>query len=198
MPEEIKKFIEYFSKVPPLGPRQAARLAFYLSDMPKQNLKKLVEVISDLTNLDKCERCFFIKKQGEKYCNICGDESREIKNVAIVEKMTDLITFEKMKRFNGQYLVLGKLLEKGVLDEETRKRLNKLKERIKKEMGGAANEIIIAIGPTAVGDFTAHIIKEEFKNLAKSITRLGMGLPSGADLEFTDETTLLVSFEKRE
>jgi recombination protein RecR len=197
MPEEIKNLIEYFSEIPTLGPRQAARLVFYLSDIPKDEFKKISGAFSKLSNIDKCERCFFFKKKNEKLCSICSNSSRSPYTIAIVEKTTDLLTIEKMKKFNGHYLILGKLAEKGVLDEETKKRIQKLKERIIKELNGKAEEIIIALSPTSIGDFTAQIIKEEFKNLASKITRLGRGLPSGADLEFTDETTLLFSFENR-
>lgn len=197
MPEEIEKLIEYFSHIPTIGPRQAARLVFYLSDMPKTEFQKIANAFSNLKEVDKCERCFFFKHKSEKFCSICSNKLRNPRNIAIVEKTTDLLTIEKMKKFDGHYLILGKLAEKGILDEETKKRLNKLKQRILKELQGKANEIIIALSPTAIGDFTAGIIKEEFKNLANKISRLGRGLPSGADLEFTDEVTLTFSFENR-
>ncbi|MCL4400264.1 toprim domain-containing protein [Patescibacteria group bacterium] len=197
IPKEIKKFVDYFSKLPLLGPRQATRLAFYLLESDKSSLKNLSEAMSDLLKLDRCARCFFIKEENEKLCPICSDEKRSPTVIAIVEKETDLMTFEKMSKFKGQYLVLGKLAEKGILEQTQKARLEKLKSRIKSELGGSADEIIIALNATAIGDFTSDIIREEFKNLSKKITRLGRGLPTGGEVEFADETTLLHSFEKR-
>ncbi len=197
IPKEIKKFIDYFSKLPLLGPRQATRLAFYLLENDKVDLKEVAGALNGLTNLDRCGRCFFVKERNKDVCGICGDAKRDKKVIAIIEKETDLITFEKISGFNGHYLVLGKLAERGVLEAAQKLRLEKLKERIKSELKGSADEIIIALNATAIGDFTSDLIKEEFKNLAKKITRLSRGLPTGGEVEFADETTLLHSFEKR-
>jgi len=198
MPEEIKRFIEYFSKIPTLGPRQTTRLAFYLADLPKKDLTNLLKVFQGLENIDQCPQCFFIKKRDENLCRICSDQSRNPYNIAIVEKATDVITFEKIKKFNGNYFILGKLAEKGIVDDELKKRFKKLHNLIDKKLGGRVEEIIIAISPTPIGDFTANLIKKEFGKYTPKISRLGRGLPEGAQLEFTDETTLLFSFEKRD
>ncbi len=197
IPEEIKRFIDRFSKLPILGPRQATRLAFFFLQMEKVDLENTVAALEGLTKLDVCERCFFVKERNEKLCRICSDPERDSHIVAVVERETDLLTFEKISKFNGHYLILGNLAEKGILGQEQKDRLEKLKERIKKELGGKAEEIIVALNATSIGDFTSDLIREDFKNLAKKITRLGRGLPTGGEVEFADETTLLHSFEKR-
>ena len=76
-------------------------------------------------------------------------------------------------------------------------RLEHLKSRIKSE-GGIIKELIIALNPSAIGDFTADMIKREFRELAGKITRLSRGLPTGGEIEFADESTLESSFEHRE
>jgi recombination protein RecR len=197
IPDEIKRFIDYFSRLPLFGPRQATRLAFYLSSLDKNEVRNLSSALGNLANLDICERCLFVKVGGRKTCSICSDPARNAKNIAIVEKETDLLTFEKMNKWNGHYLILGHLAERGILGQSERQRLEKLKDRIKNELGGMADEIVVALAATAIGDFTADLIREEFKNLSKKITRLGRGLPTGGEVEFADETTLLHSFEKR-
>lgn len=197
IPDEIRKFTEYFSQLPLFGPRQATRLAFYLLGLDKASVKNLSSALGNLANLDVCERCFFIKVAGEQYCGICSDPKRNPKNIAVVEKETDLLTLEKMNKWNGHYLVLGKLAERGILGQNQKARLEKLKERITSELGGSADEIVIALNATSIGDFTADLIREEFKTLSKKITRLSRGLPTGGEVEFADETTLLHSFEKR-
>jgi len=198
MPEELKKFIETFSKIPSLGPRQTTRLAFYFADLPKKDFKNLVEIFQNLEEIDHCPRCFFVKKKNEKFCKICSDEKRNKKIIALVEKGTDILTIEKIKKFNGVYFILGKLAEKGIIDEELRERIKKLHQIIRNELNRKVEEIIIAISPTPIGDFTSNIIKNEFSKYAKKISRLGRGLPEGAEIEFADENTLLFSFEKRE
>ncbi len=197
IPDEIKQFIDAFSRLPLLGPRQATRLAFYLLGLDKTSLQDLSSALKNLASLGVCERCFFVKVGGQKYCGLCSDPKRNSRNIAIVEKETDLLTFEKMNKWNGHYLVLGKLAERGIWEQNQKTRLEKLKERIIGELGGSADEIVIALNATSIGDFTADIIREEFKTLSKKITRLSRGLPTGGEVEFADETTLLHSFEKR-
>lgn len=196
VPKPIKKFIEAFSQLPALGPRQATRLAFYLTSLPKATLNELERSLKELKNLDRCERCFFLKESGSKICQICSNPKRDSKIIAIMEKETDLLSLEKIGSYNGHYFILGKLAEKGVLETAQKLRLENLKSRIKNE-GGKIKELIIALNPTAIGDFTADFIKREFRDSAEKTTRLSRGLPTGGEIEFADESTLGSSFEHR-
>lgn len=196
IPKSIRKFIDAFSQLPALGPRQATRLAFYLSSLPKANLDELEKSLKELKNLGKCERCFFLKESGAQFCEICSNPKRDKETVAIIEKETDLISLEKTASYNGHYFILGKLAEKGVIETAQKLRLEHLKARIKSE-GGIIKELIIALNPTAIGDFTADSIKRDFKDLASKITRLSRGLPTGGEIEFADESTLESSLEHR-
>jgi len=196
IPKSIRKFIEAFSQLPALGPRQATRLAFYLTSLPKANLDELEKSLKELKGLEKCERCFFLKENNVKLCEICSDPKRDKEIVAVIEKETDLISIEKTASYNGQYFILGKLAEKGVIETAQKLRLEHLKARIKSE-GGIIKELIIALNPTAIGDFTADSIKRDFKDLASKITRLSRGLPTGGEIEFADESTLESSLEHR-
>jgi recombination protein RecR len=196
IPKPIKKFIDAFSQLPALGPRQATRLAFHLTSLPKATLHELEQSLRELKNLERCERCFFLKEDGAKICRICSDPKRDAGIIAIVEKETDLLSLEKIGSHNGHYFILGKLAEKGVLETAQKLRLEHLKSRIKSE-GGIVKELIIALNPTAIGDFTADMIKREFRELAQKITRLSRGLPTGGEIEFADESTLGSSFEHR-
>ncbi|MGC9603183.1 MAG: recombination mediator RecR [Minisyncoccia bacterium] len=196
IPKPIKRFIDAFSQLPALGPRQATRLAFYLSSLPKATLDELEKSLKELKNLEKCERCFFLKETGSKFCQICSDPKRDAGVVAIVEKETDLISLERAGNYSGQYFILGKLADKGTLETAQKLRLENLKSRIKSE-GGKLKELIIALNPTALGDFTADLIKRDFKDLAEKISRLSRGLPTGGEVEFADEATLSSALERR-
>ncbi len=197
LPEPIKKFIDIFSKLPSIGPRQATRLAFYMISGGKNKLEETSKAIADLKIVKICSDCFFIHSNKDNLCNICRDKNRKKNIIMIVEKETDLISVERTKKFHGRYLVLGELVKSGVLESVQKLRLNHLKSFIKNQLSGNAEEIIIATNPTTYGDLNAMIIKKELENYAEKFTRLGRGIPTGGEIEFADEETLGQALERR-
>jgi recombination protein RecR len=193
----IQRFIDTFSRLPSLGPRFATRLAFYIVSQEKSKREELVSALSLLNNVNRCEQCFFLKMDTDIVCDICGDKKRNPKKIAIVEKETDILSIERSHSWNGHYLVLGSLPEHGILETEHKLRLSKLKKRIVNELGGMADEIVIALNLTTFGDFVASVINEEFKQVTKHITRIGRGIPTGGEIEFADEETLKSALERR-
>ena len=193
----IQRFIDAFSRLPSLGPRLATRLAFYIVNQDKPKREELIAALTLLNNINRCEQCYFLKMDTAPVCEICGNKKRNPKKIAIVEKETDILTIERAGSWDGHYLVFGMLPEHGVLETEHKLRLAKLKTRIKNELDGTVDEILIALNPTTFGDFIASIINEEFKGLSKTITRIGRGIPTGGEIEFADEETLKSSFERR-
>ena len=97
-------------------------------------------------------------------------------------------------KFNGRYLVIGSVRKTGILGTDQKLRLQSLKKWIEKENpsadGGKVEEIIIAINPTTEGDIIAGFIMEDLRSFAKSVSRLGRGIPTGGEIEFADEDTL--------
>ena len=197
LPDPIKKFIEIFSALPSIGPRQATRLAFKLIAGGKNKIEEISKAVSDLKNLKICSQCFFIHSNRDNLCGICSAANRQKNIIMIVEKETDLISLEKPRVFKGRYLVLGELSKTGVLDSVQKLRLNNLKSFIQKELGGKAEEIIIAVNPTAHGDLQSMIIAKELEGFSKKISRLGRGIPTGGEIEFADEETLASALERR-
>lgn len=197
LPAPIKNFVDVFAKLPSIGPRQATRLAFYISNLGKTKIKELSGAIADLANLITCSRCFRAYIGAGKFCSICGDSTRNKSLIAVIEKETDLLSLERTRKFNGWYLVLGELSKLGELGPEQKLRLGSLKDFIKKELGGSAEEVIIATNPTAYGDLSAATLKKELEGHAKKITRLGRGIPTGGEIEFADEDTLASALERR-
>jgi len=197
LPDPIKKFIDVFSELPSIGPRQATRLAFYLIQQGKNAISEIVKSLVGLSNLKPCANCFFPHENSRQIlCHICGDPKRNKNIIAIVEKETDLISLENTKKFKGRYLILGDL-KKGILKSDQKLRLNNLKNFIKKEIGGQAEEIIIAFNPTTYGNLNALAVANELKDSTKKITRLGRGIPTGGEIEFADEETLGEALERR-
>jgi recombination protein RecR len=197
VPKPIQKFIDVFSKLPALGPRLVTRLAFFLVNLDRNSLGELESAFAALKTLDRCERCFFLKESSKKLCDICANPARDKGLVAIVEKETDLLALEATGRFNGQYLIFGELPERGVLEVAQKLRLQSLKARIDRELGGRAKEIIIALNLNSFGDFVADLIRQEFRDKAEKVTRLSRGIPTGGEIEFADEETITSSLEGR-
>jgi len=200
-PKPIKDFIDKFSRLPGIGPRQAARLAFWLLNGEKnirEDLKKALE------NLDReiktCQSCYFaIENNGDNKCHFCDNPNRDHKTICVVEKETDLATIEKSGGYKGLYHVLGGLFS--ALDTAIPKNLKipELINRIESKKGGdkKVEEVILALSPTHEGDLTAHYLERLLKPLKVKITRLGRGLPYGSDVEFADAKTLSGALESR-
>ncbi len=186
-----------FSRLPSLGPRQATRLAFFLISLDKAALHELESSLGALQGLDRCNECFFLKHGDESRCAICNDPNRTPDIIAILEKETDLLTFEAAGVFRGKYFIIGKLAEKGVLETAQKLRLEYFKQTLAKR-GTPLRELVIALNPTSIGDFTADLIAKEFGGLAEKITRLSRGIPTGGEIEFADDATLTSSFEHRD
>lgn len=195
-PDPIQNFINVFSRLPGIGPRQATRLAFKLIAGGKNKLEETAKAIDDLKNLKICSSCFFIHSNIDNLCDICKNPNRRKDIVMIIEKETDLISLERPKKFAGRYLILGELAKNGILESSQKMRLNNFKTFITKELG-KAEEIIIATNPTTYGDLNATVIAKELEGFAKKITRLGRGIPTGGEIEFADEDTLSSAIERR-
>ncbi len=200
-PEPVKKFVEQFSKLPSIGPRQATRLAFYLVNDGKTSIIELAKAMAGLSQLKHCAECFNVMNDVESaLCSICGNPTRRHDVVAIIEKETDLLSLEKTKKFNGRYLIIGELEKGGMLTSMQKLRLASLKNRIKKsheDTGGKIHEIVLAINPTTFGDMSAETLREELAAFATKISRLGRGLPRGGEIEFADEDTLSGAIDNR-
>lgn len=210
----IQKLIDLFSEFPTVGPRTAARFVFYLLKLPEEEVKELTSVISELKdNVKLCENCFKSfetesrYKRGEggeedlssltnndKLCEICRDSRRSKELLCVVEKETDLIPIEKTKKYHGLYFILGGTVS--ALKKEELKKL-RVKELLKKIKSPEIKEIIIALNPTTEGEATALYLERMLKPLNKKTTRLGRGLPSGAELEYADGETLSSAIEGR-
>ena len=172
-------------------------MGFYLLHVPQENLDEFADALSNLKKeIVLCKNCYNIGNT--QICDICSDEKRDKSFICVVEDALDVVALEKSRKFNGIYHVLH-----GVVDP-----LNsigpddiyipQLIERVKRE-GESVKEILIATNPTMEGEATAMYIHKQVKsqNPKIKITRIGRGLPIGADIEYADETTLSRALEGR-
>lgn len=195
LPESVQNLIDEFSKLPGVGPKTAARLAFYLLTKPEQDLESLGQAVLGLAkHLVLCQNCFNISES--EICSICANDKRKHTNIMVVEEPLDVIALEKSFGFDGVYHVLGGVISpiNGVGPENLR--VEQLLSRIGKDK---IEEIILATNPNLEGEATAAYLRDKIKEADSSIaiTRIARGLPIGGDLEYADEVTLKRSLEGR-
>lgn len=195
IPKAIQNLIESFEKLPGVGPKTAQRLTFYLLHVPQYELDKFA---ASLTNLKTatviCSNCFTVGETDP--CEICSDKNRDQGLICVVEEPLDVLALERGGKYKGVYHVLHGRIDplNNIGPDEIY--IEKLIDRIRKN---EITEIILATNPTMEGEATAMYIDKEIKGLGAGIktTRIGRGLPIGADLEYADEITLQRALEGR-
>lgn len=197
IPKAIQNLIESFEKLPGVGPKTAQRLTFYLLHVPQGELDKFA---GSLQNLKKdtvlCSNCFMIDDTDP--CSICANSQRDHLTLCVVEQPLDVLALEKGRGYKGVYHVLHGRIDplNNIGPDEIY--IGPLIARLKNKES-EVKEIIIATNPTMEGEATAMYIAKQLKdqNLDLKITRIGRGLPVGADLEYADDTTLQRAMEGR-
>jgi recombination protein RecR len=120
----------------------------------------------------------------------------------IVEKDQDIENFEKSKMYYGHYFVLGNLhalLDSEFSDNYRMKVLNAIiTDRGTK---GEMKEIISALPASPDGDRISETIKQTLGPLSEqykfSMSQLGRGFSTGAEVEYADSETLSSALENR-
>ncbi|MBC7361319.1 MAG: recombination protein RecR [Candidatus Aminicenantes bacterium] len=189
----LHDLIEQLRKFPGVGMKSAQRMAFYLLSLSQAEVDKLIEAITEVKKkIFYCSVCNNITHIDP--CALCTDPQRNDEQLCVVEEPFNVASIEKTGVFSGRYYVLQGSLSpiKGIGPDELR--LEKLVNRIK---SGKFKELIIATNPTADGEATAVLIYQTLKDFPLKITRLAMGLPVGADLDFADQLTIKKALEGR-
>ena len=197
IPRAISSLIDSFQKLPGIGPKTAQRLTYYLLHVPQIELDNFSDAVSHLKkDTVLCSTCRNIGESDP--CYICTDSSRDMSTILVVEQPLDVLAFEKTGKYKGLYHVLHGAINplENIGPDEIY--TQDLIERVKKDR--KIKEVIIATNPTMEGEATAMYITKELKKLGTKelkITRLGMGIPTGADLEYADEVTLSQALQGR-
>lgn len=191
-PEPIQRLIEAFHRLPGVGPKSAQRLAYHMLRAPEQEARALADALLDVKRrIHLCSVCMNITEQDP--CSYCTDERRDRKTVCVVEQALDLLAIER-SGYRGLYHVLHGVLNPmdGVGPEDIH-----IRELILRLQDGVAQEVIMATNPSLEGEATAMYIQRLIGPAGVKVTRLARGLPSGADLEYTDDVTLARALEGR-
>lgn len=200
LPKTVLKLINEFQKLPGVGSKSAARMAYHYLKVTKEDLANIAEVFNDLG--DKVFRCSVCcNYSDEKICNICTDDRRQKREILVVEEPLDAVAFEEATVFKGTYHVLGGVISPvngvGAADLNIKDLMARVSELL--EILDSQIEIILATSPTMEGEATGSYIKNQMEKFGESvlISTLARGLPSGASIEYTDKSTLSNAFLDR-
>ncbi len=197
MSNKFQKLIEYFTKLPGIGPRQAMRLVLAMLEWPATELEELSKIVGEMkSGPTLCKECFNFADDGK--CAICASVKRDQTRIAVVEKVTDLESMEKTGAFSGVYHVLGGAINPAEGNLPEKLKIAELVSRVKKLRKLTPDiEIVLATNPNTHGETTALYLEEELRPLKVKITRLARGLASGSSVEYADEITLANALKHR-
>ena len=188
----ITRLIEEFGKLPGIGPKSAARLAFHVINMPKEQVEALANtIVLAKENVKYFKECLTLTDR--ELCPICSSDKRNHKVIMVVENTRDLAAYEKTGKFDGVYHVLHGAISPmlGIGPKDIK--LKELMERLR----GDVDEVIVATNSSLEGETTAMYISKLVKPTGIKVTRIASGVPVGGDLEYIDEVTLLRALEGR-
>jgi recombination protein RecR len=178
--------MEAFKTLPGVGAKSAQRLAFHVLKAHRAEVETLAGALLDVKmKLQLCKVCFNIADAEQ--CTICRDPSRNQGQICVVEEPGNVAVIERTGGFTGLYHVLHGVISPihGVGPDQIH--VAELVGRVKQ---GGTQEVIIATNPTVDGETTATHISSLLKEFDVEISRIGMGLPVGADIDYVDEVTV--------
>jgi len=192
-PKTLERLVLELGKLPGIGEKTAQRLAFHIINLSGEEISSLSEaIVSAKQKIVLCKKCFNITDK--EICDICENPKRDQQTICVVQNSRDIFAVEKTREYNGLYHVLHGAISPldgiGPQDIKARELLLRIGEN-------DIEEVIMATNATVEGEATAMYLGNLISPLGVKVTRLAKGIPIGADLEYTDEITLIKAFEGR-
>ncbi|MDE1154186.1 MAG: recombination mediator RecR [Acidobacteriaceae bacterium] len=189
----MAQLIDELRKLPGVGTKTAQRYAFHILRSANADADALAQAIRALKQaLRLCSVCNNITDLDP--CHFCTSETRNARELCVVEEPTNIAAIEKTQSYNGVYHVLHGTLSpvNGIGPEQLR--LNNLWPRLNE-----VDEVILATSPTVEGEATARYLADELHKLhpALHVSRIATGVPAGSDIEYVDEVTMTRALENR-
>ena len=190
----LETLIDEFHKLPGIGRKTAARLAFHILDTDETDVEKFASALINVKKfVKKCAVCGNFSES--ELCDICSDELRDKSIICVVEDSKDIIPLEKTGKYNGVYHVLnGKIAP---LNGVTPDKLN-IKSLLERIASNDIKEIIFALNPDLEGETTVLYLTKLIKPFDVTITKIASGIPMGGNIEFTDSATIAKALEGRQ
>jgi recombination protein RecR len=186
------RLVSEFQRLPGIGSKSAARLAYYLLRSPRDEADRLASAITESREaVRRCSVCNTLTETDP--CEICSDDRRDASLLCVVEEPGNVAAIEKTREFRGRYHVLWGALSplRGIGPDEID--VAGLVARVTAEV----REVVLATNPNVEGETTALYIAKRLKPSGVRVTRIAFGLPVGGDIEYADEVTMARSLENR-
>jgi recombination protein RecR len=193
LPAPLEAVVEALQKLPGVGAKSAQRMALHLLKEGPQALGHLADLLHHAAErVGFCARCGAFADA--ELCPVCADPQRDASVLMVVAEASNVLSFERSGHFRGRYHVLGGLISplKGVGPDQLR-----IRELLRRLEDGAVQEIVLATNPTLDGEATAAWLARILEPVGVKVSRIGVGLPIGADLEYADDLTLDRALEGR-
>jgi len=191
-PSCVRDLIESLKNLPGIGEKSAERLAFSILNFDSDKIDNFANSLANIKNIRRCPVCNNITDMDK--CYICKDENRDNQTIFVVEKPKDVFLFEKMGNYRGRYHVLGGLISplEGINPEDIN--IDSLVKRVRDD---DVREVIIVLKPSIEGETTMQYIKKILNSDSVRVSKIPIGIPMGADIEYIDPMTLELAFEDR-
>jgi recombination protein RecR len=189
----IARLIVELAKLPGVGEKTAARLAYHILRAPAEDAASLAAAITELRlKIRLCSQCWDFTEADP--CELCRDERREHGLLCVVAHPQDLIAIERTGGYRGRYHVLHGVLAPldGIGPDELR-----VAELVRRCGEGEVREVIVATNPSVEGETTAIYLAKLIRPLGIKMSRIATGVPMGGELEYADRLTLARAIDGR-
>jgi recombination protein RecR len=191
----IARLVQQLAKLPGIGEKTAARLAFHILRAAPEDAAALAAAITDVKQKIRfCGVCCDLTEADP--CAVCSDARREAGLVCVVSQPQDVVAVERTGGYRGRYHVLHGLLSPldGIGPEDLR--VAELLRRCA-DTTNAVTEVILATSSTVEGEATAVYLAKLLRPLGVRTSRIATGVPMGGELEYADQLTLVRALDGR-
>jgi recombination protein RecR len=189
----LANLINELTKLPGVGGKSAARLAYHILKRPAAEAEALANAIVEVKQkIFRCSTCNNMTDVDP--CAVCTDARRDPSVICVVEEAFNIPTIEATRDFKGVFHVLLGALSplKGIGPQDI-----DVDGLLRRVQSGGVREVIVATNPNVEGEATALYIAQQLRPLNVRTTRLAFGLPVGGDLEYADQVTMAKALEGR-
>ena len=192
-PDTIQNLIECYKKLPSIGEKTAERLALSTLNLDDEVINLFSSSLKNIkTKIKRCKKCNNYTEN--EICDICADISRKKELLCIVENPEDIILVEKNNIFDGYYYVVSNLISPSNGFDVSKINIDEIIKIVKENK---IKEIILAIKPSIEGETTSMYISKLLKNSDVIVSRIALGIPIGAEIDYVDSLTLEMALENR-
>ena len=192
-PDTIQNLIECYKKLPSIGEKTAERLALSTLNLDDEVINLFSSSLKNIkTKIKRCKKCNNYTEN--EICDICADISRNKELLCIVENPKDIILIEKNNIFDGYYYVISNLISPSNGFDVSNINIDEIIKIVKENK---IKEIILAIKPSIEGETTSMYISKLLKNSDVIVSRIALGIPIGAEIDYVDSLTLEMALENR-